>query len=67
MGGGIAMNFANAGIPVTIVEIKQDALDRGLTVMRGNYERSAQRGGITHGRCREAHGADHRLARHERI
>jgi 3-hydroxyacyl-CoA dehydrogenase len=30
MGGGIAMNFANAGIPVTIVEVKQDALDRGL-------------------------------------
>ena len=40
MGGGIAMNFANAGIPVTIVEVKQDALDRGLKVVRGNYERS---------------------------
>jgi 3-hydroxyacyl-CoA dehydrogenase len=40
MGGGIAMNFANAGIPVTIVELKQDALDRGLKVIRGNYERS---------------------------
>jgi len=40
MGGGIAMNFMNAGIPVTIVEVKQDALDRGLKVVRSNYERS---------------------------
>ncbi len=47
MGGGIAMNFANAGIPVTLVEVKQDALDRGLAVIRGNYERTASRGGIT--------------------
>jgi len=47
MGGGIAMNFANAGIPVTIVEVKQDALDRGLGVIRKNYERTASRGGIT--------------------
>ncbi|HEY2179171.1 MAG TPA: 3-hydroxyacyl-CoA dehydrogenase NAD-binding domain-containing protein [Caulobacteraceae bacterium] len=47
MGGGIAMNFANAGIPVTLVEIKQEALDRGLKVIRGNYERTAARGGIT--------------------
>ena len=44
MGGGIAMNFVNAGIPVTIVEVKQDALDRGLKVVRGNYERSARNG-----------------------
>lgn len=40
MGGGIAMNFMNVGIPVTIVEVKQDALDRGLTTIRKNYERS---------------------------
>src|SRR5665213_1352993 len=45
MGGGIAMNFASAGIPVTIVEVKQDALDRGLGVIRKNYERTAARGG----------------------
>src|SRR5579871_6459332 len=44
MGGGIAMNFANAGIPVTIVEVQQEALDRGLKVVRGNYERSAKSG-----------------------
>ncbi len=47
MGGGIAMNFANVGIPVTIVEVKQEALDRGLGVIRKNYERTAARGGIT--------------------
>ena len=40
MGGGIAMNFANVGIPVTIVERDQEALDRGLAVIRKNYERS---------------------------
>jgi 3-hydroxyacyl-CoA dehydrogenase len=40
MGGGIAMNFANVGIPVTIVERDQAALDRGLAVVRKNYERS---------------------------
>lgn len=40
MGGGIAMNFANVGIAVTIVERDQEALDRGLAVVRKNYERS---------------------------
>ena len=44
MGGGIAMNFANIGVPVHIVETKQEALDRGFGVIRGNYERSAKRG-----------------------
>jgi 3-hydroxyacyl-CoA dehydrogenase len=44
MGGGIAMNFVNAGIPVTIVETQRDALDRGLGVVRANYERSARNG-----------------------
>jgi 3-hydroxyacyl-CoA dehydrogenase len=44
MGGGISMNFANAGIPVTILETQQEALDRGFGVIRGNYERSAKRG-----------------------
>jgi 3-hydroxyacyl-CoA dehydrogenase len=47
MGGGIAMNFANAGIPVIIVEQQQEPLDRGLGVIRKNYERTASRGGIT--------------------
>lgn len=44
MGGGIAMNFATAGIPVTIVETREDALTRGLGVVRRNYQRSADRG-----------------------
>ncbi len=47
MGGGIAMNFANAGIPVTVVEIAKDALDRGLGVVRKNYEATASRGRLT--------------------
>ncbi|MDZ4379823.1 MAG: 3-hydroxyacyl-CoA dehydrogenase NAD-binding domain-containing protein [Parvibaculum sp.] len=44
MGGGIAMNFLNVGLPVTIVETKQEALDRGLGVIRKNYENSAKKG-----------------------
>ena len=46
MGGGIAMNFVNVGIPVTIVERDQESLDRGLAVVRKNYERSASNGSI---------------------
>ncbi len=44
MGGGIAMNFATAGYPIKIVETTQEALDRGLKVVRGNYQRSADKG-----------------------
>jgi len=47
MGGGIAMNFLNVGIPVIIVETTREALDRGLAVVRKNYNRSASRGRIT--------------------
>lgn len=47
MGGGIAMNFLSAGIPVTILEMKQEALDRGTSVMRKNYENTARRGRMT--------------------
>jgi 3-hydroxyacyl-CoA dehydrogenase len=47
MGGGISMNFLNAGIPVTIVETKQEVLDRGLSVIRRNYDNTAQKGRIT--------------------
>jgi 3-hydroxyacyl-CoA dehydrogenase len=47
MGGGIAMNFLNVGVPVTIVETKQDALDRGLATIRKNYENTAKRGRLT--------------------
>ncbi len=44
MGGGITMNFLNAGIPVTILETKQDALDRGLATIRKNYESQVKKG-----------------------
>jgi 3-hydroxyacyl-CoA dehydrogenase len=47
MGGGIAMNFANVGIPVTVVEVAQEALDRGLGIVRKNYEVTASRGRLT--------------------
>ncbi|MEE2762813.1 MAG: 3-hydroxyacyl-CoA dehydrogenase NAD-binding domain-containing protein [Pseudomonadota bacterium] len=47
MGGGIAMNFANVGIPVTLVEVKQEALDKGLGIIRKNYENSAKKGRIS--------------------
>src|SRR5258706_366601 len=47
MGGGIAMNFANAGIPVTMVEMKQDALEKGLGIVTKNYESTAKKGRLT--------------------
>jgi len=47
MGGGIAMNFLNAGVPVTIVETRQEALDRGVATIRKNYENTAAKGRMT--------------------
>lgn len=47
MGGGIAMSFANAGIPVTLLEMKADALEKGLATIRANYEATAAKGRIT--------------------
>ena len=47
MGGGIAMNFANAGIPVTILETAQEALDKGLATIRRNYENTVRKGKLT--------------------
>lgn len=44
MGGGIAMNFLNAGIPVKMLEMKQEALDRGLATIRKNYEAQVKKG-----------------------
>jgi 3-hydroxyacyl-CoA dehydrogenase len=49
MGGGITMNFINAGIPVTLLEMKQEALERGLATIRKNYQ-----GAVTKGRMTEA-------------
>ena len=47
MGGGITMNFVNAGIPVKLLEIKQEALDKGMATIRKNYENSAKKGKLT--------------------
>src|SRR6266446_4000525 len=47
MGGGITMNFLSAGIPVTLLEMSQEALDRGIATVRGNYESSAKKGRLT--------------------
>jgi 3-hydroxyacyl-CoA dehydrogenase len=47
MGGGITMNFLNAGIPVALLETKQEALDKGLATIRKNYENSAKKGKLT--------------------
>jgi len=44
MGGGISMNFLNAGIPVKILEMKQDALDRGLAIIEKNYQAQVKKG-----------------------
>lgn len=47
MGGGISMNFANVGIPVTIIEQSQERLDKGISIIRKNYENTAAKGRIT--------------------
>jgi 3-hydroxyacyl-CoA dehydrogenase len=57
MGGGISMNFLSAGIPVTIVEMQQEALDRGTGVMRRNYEASAAKGRMKPEQVEAAMGA----------
>jgi len=54
MGGGIAMNFANAGIPVTVLEVSPEALERGLGVVRKNYAASVARGSLTRARADSA-------------
>ncbi|MFL6780111.1 MAG: 3-hydroxyacyl-CoA dehydrogenase NAD-binding domain-containing protein, partial [Sphingomicrobium sp.] len=56
MGGGISMNFLSAGIPVTIVEMGQEALDRGTGVMRKNYEATASKGRMTGEQVEKAMG-----------
>ncbi|MGN6057661.1 MAG: 3-hydroxyacyl-CoA dehydrogenase NAD-binding domain-containing protein, partial [Sphingomicrobium sp.] len=56
MGGGISMNFLSAGIPVTIVEMGQEALDRGTGVMRKNYEATASKGRMTTEQVEKAMG-----------
>jgi 3-hydroxyacyl-CoA dehydrogenase len=57
MGGGISMNFLSAGIPVTIVEMQQEALDRGTGVIRKNYEATAAKGRMKPEQVEAAMGA----------
>lgn len=47
MGGGIAMSFANSGVPVTLIEVSQEALDRGMKTIRANYDETVKRGRLT--------------------
>jgi 3-hydroxyacyl-CoA dehydrogenase len=56
MGGGIAMNFLSAGIPVRIVETSKEALDRGVSIMRRNYENTARKGRLTMAEVEERMG-----------
>jgi 3-hydroxyacyl-CoA dehydrogenase len=53
MGGGIAMNFANAGIPVTVLETSREALDKGLATIRKSYEGSARKAKLTSAQVEE--------------
>ena len=54
MGGGIAMSFANAGIPVAVLELSPEALERGLAVVRKNYAASVARGSLAQASAAEA-------------
>jgi 3-hydroxyacyl-CoA dehydrogenase len=56
MGGGISMNFLSAAIPVAIIEMSKDALDRGTGLMRKNYEASAAKGKLTGEQVEKAMG-----------
>ncbi|MFL5371091.1 MAG: 3-hydroxyacyl-CoA dehydrogenase NAD-binding domain-containing protein [Myxococcales bacterium] len=56
MGGGISMNFANAGIPIAVLEVKEDALQKGLATVRKNYETSARKGKLTAAQVEERMG-----------
>ena len=53
MGGGISMNFLNAGIPVTILEVSQDGLDHGLDIIRKNYEGMVKKGRMSDAQLEE--------------
>jgi 3-hydroxyacyl-CoA dehydrogenase len=56
MGGGIAMSFANAGIPVTLIEINDEALERGLGIIDRNYAGSVKRGKLSEDKAAECRG-----------
>ena len=59
MGGGIAMNFANAGIPVTVLEAERERLDKGIGTIRKSYEGSAKKGKLTAAQVEERMGLLH--------
>jgi len=56
MGGGIAMNFLNAGLPVVVLEMKQEALDKGVATIRANYENQVRKGKLKEDRLAERMG-----------
>ena len=56
MGGGIAMNFANAGIPVTVYEVSQEALDKGLGIIKKNYGATVKKGRLSQAKMDERLG-----------
>jgi 3-hydroxyacyl-CoA dehydrogenase len=56
MGGGIAMSFANAGIPVTLIEINDEALERGLGIIDRNYAGSVKRGKLSEDKAAQCRG-----------
>ena len=59
MGGGIAMAYANAGIPVLLKDVDQAAVDRGMSIIRKNYESTMSKGKMTAGGDGADAGADH--------
>jgi len=67
MGGGIAMNFANAGIPVALLEVSPEALERGLAVIRKNYGTSVARGSLTQARADEAAARIHGVSSYQEL
>ena len=67
MGGGIAMNYANAGIPVLIKETTQEALDHGLAIIRKNYASTVQKGRMTAAQMEERMGLIHPTLNYDRF
>ena len=59
MGGGIAMTYANAGIPVLLKDVDEAALQRGLATIRRNYDVTMSKGKMTAEQVEQDHGADH--------
>ena len=67
MGGGIAMNYVNAGIPVLLKETSQEALDRGLAIIRKNYAATVQKGRLTEAEMEKRMGMIHPTLTYDRF